>query len=88
MEFFFFMFWYGSLLPAVVWFLVRRHRLLLVCLASRPQFEHNGARSHLPRFLERSPNLMVHSVGVYFTPNDASGSPPLGAASLGSFAMA
>jgi len=43
MEFFFFMFWYGSLLPAVVWFLVRRHRLLLVCLASRPQFEHNGA---------------------------------------------
>jgi len=42
----------------------------------------------LAPFLERSPSLMVHFVGVYFTPNDASGSPPLGAASLGSFATA
>ena len=31
---------------------------------------------------------MVHFVGVHFTPNDASGSSPLGAASLGSFAAA
>ena len=42
----------------------------------------------LAPFLERSTSLMVHFVGVHFTPNDASGSSPLGAASLGSFAAA
>ena len=42
----------------------------------------------LAPFFERSSSLMVHFVGVYFTPNDASGRPPLGAASLGSFATA
>ena len=76
----------APLFPAVVWFLVRRRRLLLVCLDLWPQFEHNGA--HTCPVLERSPSLMVHFVGVYFTPNDAGGSPPLGAASLGRVATA
>ena len=37
----------------------------------------------LAPFLERSPSLMIHFVGVSFTPNNASGSTSLGAASLG-----
>ena len=37
----------------------------------------------LAPFWERLPSLTVLLVGVYFTPNDASGSPPLKAASLG-----
>ena len=78
--------YFCAALPAVVWFLVRRRRLLLVCLDLWPQFEHNGA--HTCPVLERSPSLMVHFVGVYFTPNDAGGSPPLGAASLGRVATA
>ena len=75
----------APLFPAVVWFLVRRRRLLLVCLDLWPQFEHNGA--HTCPVLERSSSLMVHFV-IYFTPNDASGSPPLGTASLGRIATA
>ena len=35
----------APLLPAVIWFLVRRRRLLLLCLALWPQFEHNGAHT-------------------------------------------
>ena len=42
----------------------------------------------LAPFWERSQSLMNHFVGVYLTPNDASGSPPLRAASLGRVATA
>ena len=42
----------------------------------------------LAPFSERSPSLMGHFVGVYFAPNDASGSAPMGASSLGRVATA
>ena len=77
----------APLLPADLWLLI--HDGIDYCWCVLPCCLNSSTMAlTLAPCLERSPSLMVHFVGVYFTPNDASGSPPLGAASLGSLAKA
>ena len=73
----------SSALRPIYFCAVLSGRCLVYCTAASitagvsclvPQFEHSGA--HTCSVLVRPPSLMVHFVGFYFTPNDASGSPP------------
>ena len=68
----------APLLPAVIWFLVVCGGIDYCLCVSRCGLNSSTMALTLAPFLERSPSLMVHFVGVYFTPNDDSGSPPLG----------
>ena len=65
----------APLLPAVIWFLVFCGGIDYCLCVSPCGLNSSTMALTLAPFLERSPSLMVHFIGGYFTPYDASGSP-------------